>query len=229
MNKLRVISLLSVFFLAAIGAVSCSESQKTSEEEVSSEGKEDEKKEEPQKTVLFFGDSMTAGYGVDQDKAFPALVQEKIDSLGMAYKVINGGLSGETSASGLSRIDWFLEAKPDVFVLELGGNDGLRGINLSATKENLQGIIDKVQKEYPSTKILLAGMQIPPNMGEEYTADFKEIFPDLAEKNNLVLIPFLLDGVGGDPALNQPDGIHPTAEGHIIVAETVWEYLEPML
>ncbi|QDH78896.1 arylesterase [Echinicola soli] len=229
MNKIRVISLLSVFFLGAFGAISCNESQKTSGKEASYDAKVDEKSEGTQKTVLFFGDSMTAGYGVDQDEAFPALVQEKIDSLGMDYKVINGGLSGETSASGLSRIDWFLEEKPDIFILELGGNDGLRGIKLSATKENLQSIIDKVREEYPATKIILAGMQIPPNMGEKYTTDFKEIFPNLAEENDVVLIPFLLENVGGNPALNQPDGIHPTAEGHKVVAETVWKYLQPVL
>ncbi|GGF22752.1 arylesterase [Echinicola rosea] len=229
MNKIRAISLLLMFLCGAFIATSCSEGQKTSEKTASSEAKVDDKSEEKQKTVLFFGDSMSAGYGVDQEEAFPALIQKKIDSLGLPYKVINGGLSGETSASGLSRIDWFLEAKPDIFILELGGNDGLRGIKLSTTQENLQGIIDKVQKEYPSAKILLAGMQIPPNMGEAYTTDFKEIFPSLAEQNDLILIPFLLEGVGGNPDLNQPDGIHPTAEGHKIVAKTVWKYLEPEL
>ncbi|AGA77846.1 arylesterase [Echinicola vietnamensis] len=230
MIKIRVFSVLTVFFLVALGTFSCSESQQTSDKEASSSKADTEKENQvPKKTILFFGDSMTAGYGVDQDEAFPALLQHKIDSLNLPYKVINGGLSGETSASGLTRIDWFLESKPDIFILELGGNDGLRGIALSSTKDNLQGIIDKVKEKYPSTKIILAGMQIPPNMGEAYTTDFKEIFPSLAEQNDLLLIPFLLDGVGGNPDLNQPDGIHPTAEGHKIVAKTVWKYLEPEL
>ena len=154
-----------------------------------------------QKLILFFGNSLTAGYGIDPEDAFPGLTQAAIDSLGKDYKVINGGLSGETTAGGLSRLDWFLEEEPYLFVLELGGNDGLRGIQLSETKKNLLGIIDKVREKYPNTKIILVGMQIPPNMGQEYTDEFKTIYPAVAKEKNVTLIPFLLDGVAGNPDL----------------------------
>ena len=178
------------------------------------------------KTILFFGNSLTAGYGVDPSEAYPALIQDKIDSLHLNYKVINAGVSGETTSDGDSRIDWILKQPVDIFVLELGGNDGLRGIPLSVTEKNLQLIIDKVKAKYPEVKIILEGIQIPPNMGPDYTGKFKEIYPRLASKNKIQLLPFLLKGVGGDPKLNQRDGIHPTAEGHKIVAETVWEILK---
>ena len=178
------------------------------------------------KTILFFGNSLTAGYGVDPSEAYPALIQDKIDSLGLNYKVINAGVSGETTADGNSRIDWILKQPIDIFVLELGGNDGLRGIPLTETKKNLQSIIDKVKAKYPNAKIILEGMQIPPNMGPAYTSKFKEIYPEVASENHIDLVPFLLKGVGGDPKLNQRDGIHPTAEGHKIVAENVWEVLK---
>jgi acyl-CoA thioesterase-1 len=179
-----------------------------------------------QKLILFFGNSLTAGYGIDPEDAFPGLTQAALDSLGKDYKVINGGLSGETTAGGLSRLDWFLEEEPYLFVLELGGNDGLRGIQLSETKKNLLGIIDKVKAKYPNTKIILAGMQIPPNMGQEYTDEFKTIYPAVAKEKNVTLIPFLLEGVAGDPDLNLPDGIHPTEEGHKIVFGTIWPFIE---
>lgn len=182
-----------------------------------------------QKLILFFGNSLTAGYGIDPEDAFPGLTQAALDSLGKDYKVINGGLSGETTAGGLSRLDWFLEEEPYLFVLELGGNDGLRGIQLSETKKNLLGIIDKVKAKYPNTKIILAGMQIPPNMGQEYTDEFKTIYPAVAQEKNVTLIPFLLEGVAGNPDLNLPDGIHPTEEGHKIVFGTIWPYLEVIL
>ena len=181
------------------------------------------------KTILFFGNSLTAGYGVDPSEAYPALIQHKIDSLRLNYKVINAGVSGETTSDGNSRIDWILKQPIDIFVLELGGNDGLRGIPLTETKKNLQSIIDKVKAKYPDAKIVLEGMQIPPNMGPAYTSKFKEIYPVLAKENNIALVPFLLKGVGGDPKLNQRDGIHPTAEGHKIVAENVWEVLNKEL
>ncbi|HSN09780.1 MAG TPA: arylesterase [Hanamia sp.] len=181
------------------------------------------------KTILFFGNSLTAGYGVDPSEAYPALIQDKIDSLGLDYKVVNAGVSGETTADGNSRIDWILKQPIDIFVLELGGNDGLRGIPLTATKKNLQSIIDKVKAKYPNAKIILEGMQIPPNMGPAYTTKFKEIYPQVAAENHIQLVPFLLKGVGGDPKLNQRDGIHPTAEGHKIVAENVWEILKKEL
>jgi len=184
---------------------------------------------EKAKTIVFYGNSITAGYGVDPTEAFPAQVQNKIDSLQLPYKVVNAGLSGETSAGGRSRIDWILRQPVDIFVLELGGNDGLRGIPLAETEKNLQAIIDKVKTKYPSAKIILAGMQIPPNMGKKYTTEFRELFQQLASKNNITLIPFLLEHVGGIPSLNQGDGIHPNPEGHKIVADNVWRVLQGLL
>lgn len=185
--------------------------------------------ESPVKTILFFGTSLTAGLGLDPTEAYPALIQQKIDAEKLPYKVINGGLSGETSAAGMSRIDWLLKQKIDVFVLELGSNDGLRGLPVAETAKNLQSIIDKVKAKYPEVKIVIAGMQMPPSMGAKYTGDFKNIFPELATKNNAALIPFLLDKVGGVAKLNQADGIHPTAEGDKILADNVWVVLKPLL
>lgn len=181
------------------------------------------------KTLLFFGDSLTAGLGLETEEAFPALIQQKIDTLQLPYQVVNAGLSGETTAGGKNRISWVLNQTVDVFVLELGANDGLRGIPVTETRANLQAIIDTVKAKNPNTKIILAGMQIPPNMGQDYTRDFKNVFPELAAKNNLPLIPFLLENVAGIPELNQPDGIHPTAEGHKIMAETVWLVIKEVL
>ena len=181
------------------------------------------------KRLLFFGNSITAGYGVEPEQAFPALIGQKIDSLALGYEVINAGLSGETTAGGRSRVGWILKQPVDVFVLELGGNDGLRGLPLSATRENLQGIIDTVRRRSPGARIVLAGMQIPPNLGQSYAADFKKLYQETAAKNHLVLIPFLLEGVGGNRKLNQGDGIHPTPAGHRIVARTVWAVLQPLL
>ena len=182
------------------------------------------------KRIVVFGDSLTAGYGLEDVKdAYPGLLQQKIDSLQLGYTVINSGISGETTAGGKNRIDWVLNQKPSVFILELGANDGLRGVPLTETKMNLQYIIDAVKTKYPSTKIVLAGMQIPPNFGQDYTNEFKNIFPALAQKNQVALIPFLLENVGGIPSLNQSDGIHPTAKGHKILAKNVWEVLAPIL
>ena len=178
------------------------------------------------KNIVFFGNSLTAGYGLDPSEAFPALVQEKIDSLQLPYKVINAGLSGETTAGGKGRIDWILQQPVDVFVLELGGNDGLRGIPVKETTKNLQFIIERVKQKYPSAQIILAGMQIPPNMGARYAGEFRAAFKQLADKNQVLFIPFILEGVGGIPELNLPDGIHPTAQGHKIVANNVWDVMK---
>lgn len=187
-------------------------------------------KTQAQEAILFFGDSITAGLGVEPDEAYPALIGQKLDSLHLPYQAINAGLSGETSAGGRSRLKWVLSRQPvGVFVLELGGNDGLRGIPLASTRQNLQAIIDSVRQLAPRAKIVLAGMQIPPNMGAAYTTEFRTLYPALAAKNHLTLIPFLLQGVGGDPKLNQRDGIHPTPAGHKIVAQTVWKTLQPVL
>jgi acyl-CoA thioesterase I len=184
---------------------------------------------EKAKTIVFFGNSLTAGYGVDPSEAFPALVQEKIDSLELPYKVINAGLSGETTAGGKSRIDWILRQPVDIFVLELGGNDGLRGIPIAETSKNLQAIIDRVREKYPNVKIILAGMQVPPNMGRTYATSFRVVFQQLAANNHVDLIPFLLENVGGIGHLNQADGIHPNPEGHKIVAGNVWKVLQGLL
>ncbi|OGX85810.1 arylesterase [Hymenobacter glacialis] len=181
------------------------------------------------KRLLFFGNSLTAGYGVEPDQAFPGLIAEKIDSLNLKYEVINAGLSGETTAGGRSRVGWVLRQPVDVFVLELGGNDGLRGLPLTATRSNLLAIIDTVRRRSPGAQIVLAGMQIPPNLGVAYAADFKALYQEIAKERDLVLIPFLLEGVGGERRLNQPDGIHPTPAGHRIVARTVWTVLQPLI
>ncbi|MFQ5708025.1 MAG: arylesterase [bacterium] len=175
------------------------------------------------------GNSLTAGFGLNPAQAFPNLIQQKIDSLGWKFEVVNAGLSGETSAGGLRRIDWLLKRKIDVLVLELGGNDVLRGIPLDVTRQNLQAIIDKTRGKYPEVKLVIAGLQAPPNLGQAYTLQFKRLFPALAKKNHAALIPFLLQEVGGVPELNQPDRIHPTAEGHKIVAKNVWQILKAVL
>lgn len=181
------------------------------------------------KTIVFFGDSLTAGYGVDPDEAYPALIQKKIDGAGLPWRVVNAGLSGETTSGGLRRLDWILRQKVDVFVIELGGNDGLRGIAPAVTRSNLNRMIERIRQQAPGVKVVITGMLLPTNMGPEHTRDFAAIFPEIARESGAVLIPFLLDGVGGNPSLNLPDGIHPTAEGHKIVAETVWRTLQPLL
>ena len=181
------------------------------------------------KSIVFFGNSLTAGYGLSPSQAFPAIIQKKIDSLGLPYEVINAGVSGETSSGGKTRVDWILRQRVDIFVLELGANDGLRGIPLAETKKNLQAIIDKVKAKNGAVKLIFAGMQIPPNMGQTYTTEFRNIYTELASKNAMTLVPFLLEGVGGEPSLNQEDGIHPTAEGHKIVASNLWKQLEKLL
>jgi len=181
------------------------------------------------RTILFYGDSLTAGYGLDREQAFPALVQARIDSLGWNFEVFNAGLSGETSAGGLRRIDWLMRRPVDVFVLELGANDGLRGIDLKSTRSNLQQIIDRVKAKNPDISLVVVGMQMTPNLGAEYTEEFQRLFPGLAKENGAALVPFLLEGVADRPELNLSDGNHPTVEGHRIVAETVWATLGPVL
>ncbi|AYB32782.1 arylesterase [Chryseolinea soli] len=183
----------------------------------------------PAKVILFYGDSLTAGNGLSVDDAFPALIQRKLTADGKAVKVINAGLSGETSAGGLARLDWVLRQPVDILVLELGANDGLRGLPLDQTEKNLQAIIDKMKAKNPAVKIIVAGMMVPPNMGPDYTTKFQKIFPDLAKKNKAALIPFLLQDVAGNEKLNNPDGIHPNVEGHKIVAKNVLKILEPLL
>jgi acyl-CoA thioesterase-1 len=179
--------------------------------------------------VLFLGDSLTAGYGLPAEEAFPALVQERIDDAGLDYRVVNAGVSGDTSAGGRRRIDWLLRQPIAVLVLELGANDMLRGLDLGALRANLRAIVEKTRAAHPGVGIVVAGMRAPANLGREYVRGFEAIFRELAGETGAALIPFLLEGVAADPELNQPDGIHPTAEGHRIVADLVWRTLGPML
>lgn len=187
--------------------------------------------QQEEKVILFFGNSLTAGYGLAPSEAFPALIQQRLDSLGYKnYKVVNAGLSGETTAGGNQRLDWVLERQPvDVFVLELGANDGLRGVNPASTQQNLEEMIDKVRKVNPEAKIILAGMLVPPSMGQEYSRKFSQVFPEVAKKKNVKLVPFLLQDVAGERALNLGDGVHPNANGQKILARNVWEVLKEVI
>ena len=226
MRKLQVF----YFLLGFIFFVSCGETTKNKEKSGVEEVVENQDSTSAEsKVILFFGTSLTAGMGLDPNDAYPAVIQEKLDSIHLPYQVVNAGLSGETTASGRNRIGWVLKQAVDIFILELGANDGLRGIPLDETRKNLQAIIDTVSIKNPKTKIILAGMQIPPNLGQEYTSEFRNIFPDLANKNKLIIIPFLLEDVAGIPELNQQDGIHPTTKGQKILAENVWKLLEPLV
>ncbi|UJH67751.1 arylesterase [Allomuricauda sp. SCSIO 65647] len=220
------------YFLLFIFLLACKDAPKNESEATTAQETEETSnanEEKSNKTILFFGDSLTAGYGLKTEEAFPALIQDRLDSLGLEYTVINSGVSGETTSGGLNRLDWVLRQEVAIFVLELGANDGLRGVPLAETRKNLQEIINAVKAKSSDTQIVLAGMQIPPNMGPEYTTEFRTIFPELAAQNDIPLIPFLLEGVAGIRELNLEDGIHPTAEGHKIVRENVWKVLEPVL
>lgn len=181
------------------------------------------------RVILFVGTSLTAGYGVGPDSAYPAVIQQWLDSAGLPYRVNNAGLSGETSAGGLSRMAWSLQAPMDVLVLELGANDGLRGTPPEYLRANLDSIIRLTRARYPQSAIVLAGMEAPPNLGDRYTGAFRKVFPELARKYHAALVPFLLAGVAAVDSLNQADGIHPNAAGHRIVAANVWRVLEPLL
>ena len=181
------------------------------------------------KTIVFLGDSLTAGQGVKPQQAFPALVQDKIRERGLRFEVVNAGIGGDTTAGGLRRLEWLLQRPIDVLVLELGGNDGLRGLPVGSIKANLQAMIDKAKAKNPQVRIVVAGMQMPPNLGAEYAEAFREVFHDVAKENNAAMIPFLLEGVGGLREHNQPDLIHPNPLGHKIIADVVWKTLEPLL
>ncbi len=220
------------YFFLLLFLISCGDTKKKAKETTESDGNSETELVAPEsfnKVILFFGDSLTAGYGLELEEAFPALIQNRLDSLGIDCTVINSGLSGETTSGGRNRLDWVLNQKVDIFVLELGANDGLRGIPLAETRSNLQAMIDLVREKNADIQIVLAGMQIPPNMGPEYTTEFRKIFPELAEENQVALIPFLLEGVAGIPELNLEDGIHPTPEGHKIVQENVWAVLRTVI
>jgi acyl-CoA thioesterase-1 len=183
------------------------------------------------KTIVCMGDSITAGYGLNNPvaEAYPALIQEKIDAMNLPYKVVNAGISGDTTAGGLRRIDWLLRQRIDILVLALGGNDGLRGIAPEVTRANLVGIIDRARQRYPEIRVILAGMQMPTNLGEDYTTRYREVFPSVAQEKHCALIPFLLEGVGAEPKLNQVDMIHPTAAGQVLISMTVWATFQAAL
>jgi len=179
--------------------------------------------------VLVVGTSLTAGLGVDPSEAYPALLQEKVDAAGLPFRIVNAGVSGETSAGALRRLDWLLRQKVAVLVVETGANDGLRGQDPDATRANIQAIFDRARRQQPPPRLVLIAMEALPNYGEDYRRRFRAIYHELAERNHAVLVPFLLQGVAGDPALNQADGIHPTPAGHRRVAENVWAVLGPVL
>jgi acyl-CoA thioesterase I len=183
------------------------------------------------RTIVFFGDSLTAGYGLDDPSsdAYPALIQKKIEQAHLPWRVVNAGLSGETTSGGLRRVDWILRQPVDIFVLALGANDGLRGIQPEVSRQNLAQILERVRAKNPTATLVVAGMQMPREMGAAFTVAFGKIFSTVAQKFDATLVPFLLDGVGGRPELNQGDQIHPTSEGHVIVAENVWKILRPLL
>ena len=181
------------------------------------------------RTIVFFGDSLTAGYGLDPTQAYPALIQARLRAAGLDDHVVNAGISGDTTSGGLARIDWALRRPVDVFVLALGGNDGLRGVSLGETRRNLGAILARVRLKNPQAKLVVAGMQLPPNLGASYASEFRAIFPDVAREANAAIIPFLLEGVAAKPELNQPDMIHPTSAGQQVVAENVWTVLKPLL
>ncbi len=181
------------------------------------------------KNIVFFGNSLTAAYQLSPEQGFVAIIQRRIDSLQLPYRCVNAGLSGETTADGKNRVGWVLQQPTDIFVLELGGNDALRGLPIAQSKENLQAIADSVQRHYPNCQIVVAGMLAPPNLGATYTNAFKTMYTDLAQRNKAALIPFLLENVGGISSLNLADGIHPNIAGQKIVAENVWRVLQPLL
>lgn len=222
--------LFFVILVANVGCKSDKQENKTKVlEEQANKTELTAKSDNEKKKILFFGDSLTAGYQLEEDESFPSLIQDTINTLGLSYEVINAGLSGETSSNGKSRIDWVLNQSIDVFVLELGPNDVLRGFDLNITEQNLRDILDVVQSKQPHAALVIAGMEAPPNMGTEYTAQFSNIFKDLAKDYNAALIPFLLDGVAGIAELNLQDGKHPNARGQKIVANNVWKILKGVL
>lgn len=177
--------------------------------------------------ILCFGDSLTAGFGVDADRSYPSLLQQRLDQRGLSYRVVNAGVSGDTTGGALSRLNWVMKSKPVLAIVSLGANDGFRGQSVPRMKANLERIIQSLKQE--GVRVILGGMRLPPNYGASYVGAFEAVYPDLAAANDLPLIPFLLEGVAGRPELNQGDGIHPLAAGYEIVLENVWTVLEPLL
>lgn len=222
------------FLILSVLMVACENSEPssttpTANTEIPSSTPATSSKTESKKTIVFFGDSITAAYGLEEKQGYTSIIQNRIDNKELDYKVVNAGLSGETTAAGVGRINWVLKQAVNIFVLELGGNDALRGISPEESYKNLSKIADAVLKKYPKAQLIVAGMEAPPNMGKDYTDSFRGVFKRVATEKGALLIPFLLENVGGIPELNLPDGIHPTAEGHQIVADNIWKVLEPIL
>ena len=226
-TRLGFLSIILLFLLVNGCKNNSADNNTNSEKPV--EKTADQKPVVAKKTILFFGNSLTAAYGLAPEQGFPNLIQKKLDSLGLNFKVIDAGVSGNTTIDGKGRIDWVLQQQIDIFVLELGGNDALRGLPVDVAKVNLQAILTAVKTKYPSAKLVIAGMQAPPNLGKKYATDFAKMYPELARENNCALIPFLLENVGGEVDLNQKDGIHPTAAGQKIVAANVWAVLKNLV
>jgi len=228
---------LFLIFILFVGIVNigCTSKEQDASKEVVTSGVEKEqtstKETQSKKTILCFGNSLTAGYGLDEDKAWPFLLQQKLSSLDLpyAYTVVNAGLSGETSAGGLGRIDWVLNQQVDIFILELGANDMLRGLDVTETRKNLLAILDKVKTKYPDVQIIIAGLYSPPNMGADYERAFNKIYPELAKDDNASLIPFFLNNVAQIDSLNLPDGKHPNEKGQVIVMQNIWENLKELI
>jgi acyl-CoA thioesterase I len=218
--------------LVALATISCS--QKDSAADTAPAARVDSQPaaaaSEPQSTlprIVMLGDSLTAGLGLPPNEAYPALIQQRLDAEGLKFQVVNAGVSGDTSAGGLRRLDWALDGDVRVLVVALGGNDGLRGLPASELRQNLSTIVERAQARH--IQVVLAGMEAPPNFGKDYTLEFRRVYAEVAKKYNVPLLPFLLDRVAGNDALNQRDGIHPTAEGARLVADNVWSVLKPLL
>ena len=218
--RMLIFALLSAFATTAMATPSGS-----------SPNAPDFRSEATQQRIVILGDSLTAGFGLEDEQAYPSILEKTLidTNLDQKWTIVNAGVSGDTSADGLHRLDWLLRQPVSILIVALGGNDGLRGLNVKVTAANLQAIIDQTRAKYPDVRIIIAGMLMPPNMGADYTTAFATIFPGIAASNHATLLPFLLDGVAGKPDLNQPDGIHPNADGAKIIAANVWKYLEPLL
>ncbi len=224
---------LGVILLLAVSFTSCKDEDASKKKEINtveaSEKMDEPAKKEDKKVIMFYGNSLTAGYRLEESESFPSQIEDIIDSLQMNYSVVNAGLSGDTSYDGLKRLDWVLNTKVDVFVLELGANDMLRGLPLENTRENLSNIVRKVKSKYPDALVAICAMAGAPNMGQDYVTEFEKIYKDIAENEKLTFIPFFLDGVAGNPALLLEDGKHPNAEGQKIAASNIWSTLQTIL
>ena len=227
-----IFNIMVILFVTTVFVFSSCKNEKTQKKETATEmvvKEEDSAVKEDKKVVMFYGNSLTAGYRLEESESFPSLIEDIIDSLNLNYSVVNAGLSGDTSYDGLKRLDWVLNTKVDVFILELGANDMLRGLPLKNTRQNLSNIVDKVKTKYPEAKIGICAMMGAPNMGADYVTEFEKIYKDIANNGNATLIPFFLDGVAGNPDLLLQDGKHPNAEGQKVAAKNIWNSLQKML